>query len=52
MSASVGSRTGSNAPTALPSSPDIPDLSHLTEEERNIIMAVILRQKKEEAMVK
>ncbi|XP_023697511.1 regulating synaptic membrane exocytosis protein 1-like isoform X2 [Paramormyrops kingsleyae] len=52
MSASVGSRTGSNAPTVLPSSPDIPDLSHLTEEERNIIMAVILRQKNEEAMVK
>uniref|UniRef100_A0ACB8GCT2 Uncharacterized protein n=1 Tax=Sphaerodactylus townsendi TaxID=933632 RepID=A0ACB8GCT2_9SAUR len=35
---------------------ELPDLSHLTEEERNIIMAVMDRQKeeeeKEEAMLK
>ncbi|XP_028830316.1 LOW QUALITY PROTEIN: regulating synaptic membrane exocytosis protein 1 [Denticeps clupeoides] len=39
-----------------PSVPDVPDLSHLTEEERGIILAVMARQReeeeKEEAMLK
>ncbi|XP_028819356.1 regulating synaptic membrane exocytosis protein 2 isoform X37 [Denticeps clupeoides] len=38
MSASVGP----------PAQPELPDLSHLTEEERSIIQAVMERQKKEE----
>ncbi|KAM4611345.1 regulating synaptic membrane exocytosis protein 1 isoform 4-T4 [Polymixia lowei] len=56
MSASVGPQGGPRPPTAPPSMPDLPDLSHLTEEERKIIMAVMVRQKeeedKEEAMLK
>ncbi|XP_058879868.1 regulating synaptic membrane exocytosis protein 1-like isoform X11 [Acipenser ruthenus] len=54
MSASLGPR-GPRPPTA-PLMEDLPDLSHLTEEERTIIMAVMVRQKqeedKEEAMLK
>ncbi|XP_036380894.1 regulating synaptic membrane exocytosis protein 1 isoform X3 [Megalops cyprinoides] len=56
MSASVGPQGGPRPPTAPPAMPDLPDLSHLTEEERKIIMAVMVRQKeeeeKEEAMLK
>ncbi|XDV50359.1 hypothetical protein PO909_019430 [Leuciscus waleckii] len=48
MSASVGPRGGPRPPTTQSSMPDLPDLSHLTEEERKIIMAVMLRQKEEE----
>ncbi|KAM9561295.1 regulating synaptic membrane exocytosis protein 1-like isoform 3-T3 [Salvelinus alpinus] len=55
MSASVGPRGGPRPPVAPASMPE-PDLSHLTEEERKIIMAVLARQKeeeeKEEAMLK
>ncbi|XP_006830690.1 PREDICTED: regulating synaptic membrane exocytosis protein 2 isoform X1 [Chrysochloris asiatica] len=51
MSAPVGPR-GRPAPTPaasqLPLQPEMPDLSHLTEEERKIILAVMDRQKKEE----
>ncbi|KAM7418413.1 hypothetical protein PAMA_015844 [Pampus argenteus] len=47
MSASVGPQGGPRPPTAT-SMPDLPDLSHLTEEERKIIMAVMARQKEEE----
>ncbi|XP_073777099.1 regulating synaptic membrane exocytosis protein 1 isoform X29 [Danio rerio] len=49
MSASVGPRGGPRPPTKQNSMPDLPDLSHLTEEERKIIMAVMARQKEEEA---
>ncbi|TSK22714.1 Regulating synaptic membrane exocytosis protein 1 [Bagarius yarrelli] len=49
MSASVGPRGGPRPPTAPPSMPELPDLSHLTEEERKIIMAVMVRQREEEA---
>ncbi|XP_051503484.1 regulating synaptic membrane exocytosis protein 1-like isoform X3 [Myxocyprinus asiaticus] len=49
MSASVGPRGGPRPPTAQSSFPELPDLSHLTEEERNIIMAVMIRQREEEA---
>ncbi|XP_077574843.1 LOW QUALITY PROTEIN: regulating synaptic membrane exocytosis protein 1-like [Stigmatopora nigra] len=57
MSASVGPQSGPRpAAVVPPSMPDLPDLSHLTEEERQIIMAVMARQKeeedKEEAMLK
>ncbi|XP_033986247.1 regulating synaptic membrane exocytosis protein 1 isoform X2 [Trematomus bernacchii] len=48
MSASVGPQGGPRPPTATPNMPDLPDLSHLTEEERKIIMAVMARQKEEE----
>ncbi|XP_027873686.1 regulating synaptic membrane exocytosis protein 1 isoform X15 [Xiphophorus couchianus] len=48
MSASVGPHGGPRPPTVPPSMPDLPDLSHLTEEERKIIMDVMARQKKEE----
>ncbi|XP_062390932.1 regulating synaptic membrane exocytosis protein 1-like [Sardina pilchardus] len=49
MSASVGPQGGPRPPTApAQSMPDMPDLSHLTEEEREIIMAVMVRQKEEE----
>ncbi|XP_048104984.1 regulating synaptic membrane exocytosis protein 2-like [Alosa alosa] len=49
MSASVGPQGGPRPPTApAQSMPDMPDLSHLTEEERKIIMAVMVRQKEEE----
>ncbi|XP_043366409.1 regulating synaptic membrane exocytosis protein 1 isoform X17 [Dermochelys coriacea] len=55
MSSSVGPR-GPRPPTVPPPMQELPDLSHLTEEERNIIMAVMDRQKeeeeKEEAMLK
>ncbi|XP_020928684.1 regulating synaptic membrane exocytosis protein 1 isoform X27 [Sus scrofa] len=55
MSSAVGPR-GPRPPTVPPPMPELPDLSHLTEEERNIIMAVMDRQKeeeeKEEAMLK
>ncbi|XP_038150615.1 regulating synaptic membrane exocytosis protein 1-like isoform X4 [Cyprinodon tularosa] len=47
MFASVGPRGGPRAPAA-PAIPE-PDLSHLTEEERGIIMAVLARQREEEA---
>ncbi|XP_051058720.1 regulating synaptic membrane exocytosis protein 2 [Phodopus roborovskii] len=54
MSAPVGPR-GRPAPTPPaasqpppPPQPEMPDLSHLTEEERKIILAVMDRQKKEE----
>lgn len=47
MFASVGPRGGSRPPVA-PAIPE-PDLSHLTEEERSIIMAVLARQREEEA---
>uniref|UniRef100_A0AAR2K648 Regulating synaptic membrane exocytosis 2 n=1 Tax=Pygocentrus nattereri TaxID=42514 RepID=A0AAR2K648_PYGNA len=42
MSAPLGPRGSPAAP------PDVPDLSHLTEEERKIILSVMDRQKKEE----
>ncbi|XP_024916876.1 regulating synaptic membrane exocytosis protein 1 isoform X19 [Cynoglossus semilaevis] len=47
MFASVGPRGGPRPPvsSAIPE----PDLSHLTEEERKIIMAVLARQREEEA---
>uniref|UniRef100_A0A7N8YES6 Regulating synaptic membrane exocytosis 1b n=1 Tax=Mastacembelus armatus TaxID=205130 RepID=A0A7N8YES6_9TELE len=48
MSASVGPQGGPRPPTVPSSMPDLPDLSHLTEEERKIIMAVMARQKEEE----
>lgn len=48
MSASVGPQGGSRPPTLPPSMSDLPDLSHLTEEERKIIMGVMARQKEEE----
>ncbi|KAM6215497.1 regulating synaptic membrane exocytosis protein 2 isoform 8-T8 [Rhynchocyon petersi] len=51
MSASVGPRGRPAAPPAAsqpPLQPEMPDLSHLTEEERKIILAVMDRQKKEE----
>ncbi|XP_077788907.1 regulating synaptic membrane exocytosis protein 2 isoform X9 [Podarcis muralis] len=49
MSAPVGPR-GGPAPPPQPPPPqsEMPDLSHLTEEERKIIQAVMDRQKKEE----
>ncbi|XP_065815731.1 regulating synaptic membrane exocytosis protein 1 isoform X23 [Labrus bergylta] len=54
MFASVGPRGGPRPPVA-PAIPE-PDLSHLTEDERKIIMAVLARQRdeeaKEEAMLK
>ncbi|XP_057198803.1 regulating synaptic membrane exocytosis protein 1 isoform X5 [Triplophysa rosa] len=49
MSASVGPRGGPRPPTKQSSISELPDLSHLTEEEREIIMAVMVRQKEEEA---
>ncbi|XP_029962276.1 regulating synaptic membrane exocytosis protein 1-like isoform X5 [Salarias fasciatus] len=53
MFASVGPRGGPRppaapAPVSAPAIPE-PDLSHLTEEERKIIMAVLARQREEEA---
>ncbi|XP_021118418.1 regulating synaptic membrane exocytosis protein 2 isoform X4 [Heterocephalus glaber] len=47
MSAPAGPR-GRSAPAAAPLPPAMPDLSHLTEEERKIILAVMDRQRKEE----
>ncbi|XP_016132363.1 regulating synaptic membrane exocytosis protein 1 isoform X6 [Sinocyclocheilus grahami] len=49
MSASVGPRDSPRPPTAQSSITELPDLSHLTEEERKIIMAVMVRQREEEA---
>ncbi|XP_044148375.1 regulating synaptic membrane exocytosis protein 1 isoform X5 [Bufo gargarizans] len=55
MSSSMGPR-GPRPPLVPPPMSDLPDLSHLTEDERNTIMAVMNRQKeeeeKEEAMLK
>ncbi|XP_004370763.1 regulating synaptic membrane exocytosis protein 2 isoform X4 [Trichechus manatus latirostris] len=51
MSAPVGPRgrpATNPAASQPPLQPEIPDLSHLTEEERKIILAVMDRQKKEE----
>ncbi|XP_075584465.1 regulating synaptic membrane exocytosis protein 2 isoform X3 [Pelecanus crispus] len=49
MSAPAGPRGGPAAPQPPPApQPEMPDLSHLTEEERKIILAVMDRQKKEE----
>lgn len=48
MSAPVGPRGGPTAPPAADAQPEMPDLSHLTEEERKIILSVMDRQKKEE----
>nr|XP_015213549.1 PREDICTED: regulating synaptic membrane exocytosis protein 2 isoform X50 [Lepisosteus oculatus] len=48
MSAPLGPRGGPTAPPAAPVVPEMPDLSHLTEEERKIILAVMDRQKQEE----
>ncbi|XP_053913998.1 regulating synaptic membrane exocytosis protein 2 isoform X37 [Cuculus canorus] len=49
MSAPAGPRGGPAPPQPPPASqPEMPDLSHLTEEERKIILAVMDRQKKEE----
>uniref|UniRef100_A0A3Q2CS47 Regulating synaptic membrane exocytosis 2 n=1 Tax=Cyprinodon variegatus TaxID=28743 RepID=A0A3Q2CS47_CYPVA len=55
MSAPHGPRGGPGpaaaaaAPSAAGAMPEMPDLSHLTEEERKIILGVMERQKKEEA---
>ncbi|XP_047455492.1 regulating synaptic membrane exocytosis protein 2 isoform X31 [Mugil cephalus] len=53
MSAPHGPRGGPGPAAAAPSAagamPEMPDLSHLTEEERKIILGVMDRQKKEEA---
>ncbi|XP_047216371.1 regulating synaptic membrane exocytosis protein 2 isoform X1 [Girardinichthys multiradiatus] len=56
MSAPRGPRGGPGpaaaaaaAPSAAGAMPEMPDLSHLTEEERKIILGVMERQKKEEA---
>ncbi|XP_030300443.1 regulating synaptic membrane exocytosis protein 2 isoform X3 [Calypte anna] len=49
MSAPAGPRGGPAPPQPPPiPQPEMPDLSHLTEEERKIILAVMDRQKKEE----
>ncbi|XP_075681963.1 regulating synaptic membrane exocytosis protein 2 isoform X8 [Rhinoderma darwinii] len=47
MSAPLGPR-GGPLPPAQPLLPEMPDLSHLTEDERKTILAVMDRQKKEE----
>uniref|UniRef100_A0A3P8XK35 Regulating synaptic membrane exocytosis 2 n=1 Tax=Esox lucius TaxID=8010 RepID=A0A3P8XK35_ESOLU len=47
MSAPLGPR-GPGAPPPVGALPDLPDLSHLTEDERKIILGVMDRQKKEE----
>ncbi|XP_044151741.1 regulating synaptic membrane exocytosis protein 2 isoform X11 [Bufo gargarizans] len=47
MSAPLGPR-GGPLPPAQPLVPEMPDLSHLTEDERKTILAVMDRQKKEE----
>lgn len=52
MSAPHGPRGGPGpaaAASAAGAMPEMPDLSHLTEEERKIILGVMDRQKKEEA---
>ncbi|XP_054840383.1 regulating synaptic membrane exocytosis protein 2 isoform X8 [Eublepharis macularius] len=48
MSAPAGPRGGPAPPQPPPPQAELPDLSHLTEEERKIIQAVMDRQKKEE----
>ncbi|XP_053323705.1 regulating synaptic membrane exocytosis protein 2 isoform X3 [Spea bombifrons] len=49
MSAPLGPRGGPLPPAQKQDAlPEMPDLSHLTEEERKIILAVMERQKKEE----
>nr|XP_056710736.1 regulating synaptic membrane exocytosis protein 2 isoform X2 [Euleptes europaea] len=48
MSAPAGPRGGPAPPQPPPPQAETPDLSHLTEEERKIIQAVMDRQKKEE----
>uniref|UniRef100_A0A8D2LSX2 Regulating synaptic membrane exocytosis 2 n=1 Tax=Varanus komodoensis TaxID=61221 RepID=A0A8D2LSX2_VARKO len=48
MSAPAGPRGGPVPPQPPPPQSEMPDLSHLTEEERKIIQAVMDRQKKEE----
>uniref|UniRef100_A0A671T291 Regulating synaptic membrane exocytosis protein 1-like n=1 Tax=Sinocyclocheilus anshuiensis TaxID=1608454 RepID=A0A671T291_9TELE len=48
MSASVGPQSGPRPPTVPAPMPDMPDLSHLTEDERKVIMAVMVRQREEE----
>ncbi|XP_035272632.1 regulating synaptic membrane exocytosis protein 2 isoform X40 [Anguilla anguilla] len=48
MSAPLGPRGGPAAPPAAAHLPEVPDLSHLTEEERKIILGVMDRQKKED----
>ncbi|XP_014015088.2 regulating synaptic membrane exocytosis protein 2 isoform X14 [Salmo salar] len=47
MSAPLGPR-GPDAPPPAGALPDLPDLSHLTEDERKIILGVMDRQKKED----
>lgn len=52
MSAPQGPRGGPGpaaAASAAGAMPEMPDLSHLTEDERKIILGVMDRQKKEEA---
>lgn len=51
MSAPHGPRGGPGpaAASAAGAMPEMPDLSHLTEEERKIILGVMDRQKKEDA---
>lgn len=44
----MSARDGPAASPAAPAQPDMPDLSHLTEEEKKIILSVMDRQKKEE----
>ncbi|XP_050993615.1 regulating synaptic membrane exocytosis protein 2 isoform X1 [Labeo rohita] len=44
----MSARGAPAASPAAPAPPDMPDLSHLTEEERKIILSVMERQKKEE----
>ncbi|XP_026865312.2 regulating synaptic membrane exocytosis protein 2-like, partial [Electrophorus electricus] len=48
MSAPLGPRGESVAPPAAAVLPEMPDLSHLTEEERKIILDVMDRQRKED----
>ncbi|KAJ8353779.1 hypothetical protein SKAU_G00213460 [Synaphobranchus kaupii] len=48
MSAPLGPRGGPAAPPAAALLPEVPDLSHLTEEERKIIHGVMDRQKQED----
>jgi hypothetical protein len=47
MSAPLGPR-GPGTPPPAGALPDLPDLSHLTEDERKIILGVMDRQKKED----
>uniref|UniRef100_A0A3Q1GVZ3 Regulating synaptic membrane exocytosis 2 n=1 Tax=Acanthochromis polyacanthus TaxID=80966 RepID=A0A3Q1GVZ3_9TELE len=47
--AAAAAAAASAAPSAAGAMPEMPDLSHLTEEERKIILGVMDRQKKEEA---